>query len=235
YGGIAPDHFRRSGHETQCPQMAGHGVIEIAALPMGETSEVGDKEAVRVEGEGAHDDAVSALLILLYRHIPAIREMQARSMWTLGADFYTRAEIANFMEAFGTMDNAIVIEGHFFIAEDPGGAILASGAWSRVRPGYAAGMSAREPAADIPTVRSVFVDPAIARRGVGSAIMRCVEYDAASHGVRLLGLTATLSGVPLYERLGYQVQEVTRINFSDKTRFGCVKMRKPLADCLEAG
>jgi len=155
-------------------------------------------------------------------------------MWTLGADFYTRAEIANFMEAFGTMDNAIVIEGHFFIAEDPVGAILASGAWSRVRPGYAAGMSAREPAADIPTVRSVFVDPAIARRGVGSAIMRCVEDDAALHGVRLLGLTATLSGVPLYERLGYQVQEVTQIKFRDKTRFGCVKMRKPLADCVEA-
>jgi len=167
--------------------------------------------------------------------IPAIREMQARSMWTLGADFYTRAEIANFMEAFGTMDNAIVIEGHFFIAEDPGGAIVASGAWSRVRPGYAAGMSARGPAADIPTVRSVFVDPAIARRGVGSAIMRCVEDDAALHGVRLLGLTATLSGVPLYERLGYQVQEVTQIKFPDKTRFGCVKMRKPLADCVEAG
>jgi len=46
-------------------------------------------------------------------------------------------------------------------------------------------------------VRSVFVDPAIARRGVGSAIMRHVEEDAALHCVRLLGLTATLSGAPL--------------------------------------
>jgi predicted N-acetyltransferase YhbS len=166
--------------------------------------------------------------------IPAVRAMQARSMWTLGADFYTEAEMANFMDAFGTMDDAIVVEGHFFIAEDPGGAVLASGAWSRARPGYAAGMSATGPAAEMPTVRSVFVDPAIARRGLGSAIMRRVEDDAASHCVRLLSLTATLSGAPLYERLGYQVQEVTQIAFPDQTRFGCVKMTKPLAVRIEA-
>jgi GNAT superfamily N-acetyltransferase len=166
--------------------------------------------------------------------IPAIREMQARSMWALGADFYTRAEITNFMEAFGTMDNAIVLEGHFFLAEDRGGAILASGGWSRAKPGYAAGISENGQAASIPTVRSVFVDPAIARRGVGSAIMRRVEGDAALHNVRLLGLTATLSGAPLYERLGYQMQEATQIIFPDKTRFGCVKMTKPLAVCIDA-
>jgi predicted N-acetyltransferase YhbS len=160
--------------------------------------------------------------------IPAIREMQARSMWALGADFYTSAEIATFMNSFGTMDDAVVIEGHCFVAADPGGAILASGAWSRAKPGYAAGMSATGPVADTPTVRSVFVDPAIARRGLGSAIMRRVEGDAALHGVRLLSLTATLSGAPLYERLGYEVQEVTQIVFPDKTRFGCVRMRKPL-------
>lgn len=160
--------------------------------------------------------------------------MQARSMWTLGADFYTEAEIANFMDAFGTMDDAIVIEGHFFLAEDPNGAILGSGAWSRAKPGYATGMSATGQVADMPTVRSVFVDPAVARRGVGSAIMRHVENDAASHGFRLLGLTATLSGAPLYERLGYEVQEATEIIFPDKTSFGCVKMRKPLAVRIEA-
>ncbi|MHA6298085.1 GNAT family N-acetyltransferase [Devosia sp. CAU 1758] len=166
--------------------------------------------------------------------IPVIRAMQARSMWRLGADFYTEAEIANFLNIFGTMDDALVIEGHFFIAEDPGGAIRASGAWSRAKPGYATGMTATGPTAAMPTVRSVFVDPAIARRGVGSAIMRCVEDDAAFHGVRLLGLTATLSGVPLYERLGYLVQEVTQINFPDETRFGCVRMTKALTMSAEA-
>ena len=155
-------------------------------------------------------------------------------MWTLGANFYTRAEITNFMQAFGTMDNAIVLEGHFFVAEDPSGAILASGGWSRAKPGYAAGISENGQAARIPTVRSVFVDPAIARRGVGSAIMHRVEGDAALHSVRLLVLTATLSGAPLYKRHGYQIQETTQIIFPDKTCFGCVKMTKPLAERTKA-
>ena len=155
-------------------------------------------------------------------------------MWTLGANLYTRAEIKNFMQAFGTMDNAIVLEGHFFVAEDPSGAILASGGWSRAKPGYAAGISENGQAASTPTVRSVFVDPAIARRGVGSAIVRRVEGDAALHSVRLLVLTATLSGAPLYERHGYQIQETTQIIFPDKTCFGCVKMIKPLAVRIEA-
>lgn len=166
--------------------------------------------------------------------IPAIRAMQARSMWTLGADFYTEAEIATFMEAFGTMDDAIVLEGHFFLAEDPSGAILASGGWSRAKPGYAAGMPAKGQAASMPTVRSVFVDPAIARRGIASAIVWRVEEDAIAHSVRLLSLTATLSGAPLYERLGYQVVEATQIMFPDQTPFGCVKMKKSLANRIEA-
>jgi GNAT superfamily N-acetyltransferase len=156
-------------------------------------------------------------------------------MWTLGADFYTGVEIANFMNTFGTMDDALVTEGHFFFAEDPSGRVLASGGWSRARPGYAEGMSESGPAAAMPTVRSVFVDPGIARRGVGSAMMRRVEDDAALHGVRLLGLTATLSGAPLYAGLGYQVQEATQITFPDQTRFGCVKMTKLLAVNLDAG
>lgn len=166
--------------------------------------------------------------------IPAVREMQARSMWTLGARFYTRPEIANFMAAFGTMDNAIVLEGHFFLAEDPNGAIVASGGWSRAQPSYAAGLSEKVSAACNPTVRSVFVDPAIARCGVGSSVMRRVEEDAALHSVGLLRLTATLSGVPLYERLGYHVQETTQITFPDQTRFGCVKMSKALTERVEA-
>lgn len=162
--------------------------------------------------------------------IPAIRAMQARSMWMLGGDFYTQAEIATFMDAFGTMDDAIVLEGHFFVAEDLSGAILASGGWSRAKPGYAAALPAKEPTADLPSVRSVFVDPAVARRGIGRTIMRQVEEDAIAHGVRLLSLTATLSGVPLYERLEYQVEEAMQITFPDQTRFGCVRMKKRLAD-----
>lgn len=149
-------------------------------------------------------------------------------MWVLGGDCYTAGEIARFLTEFGTMDDAIVEEGHYFVAEDPTGAILGSGGWTRSRPSYADALGAG-PAADTPTVRGVFVDPAAARCGVASAVMWRSERDAAEHGVRSLRLTATLSGVSLYEKLGYDLEEVTEIGFPDLTRFGCVKMRKSFA------
>jgi GNAT superfamily N-acetyltransferase len=160
--------------------------------------------------------------------IPAIRAMQERSMWVLGGDFYSSTEIANFLTEFGTMDDALVHEGHFFITQDDRGRILGSGCWSRLEASYAGPLGAGAPAACAPVVRSVFVDPAAARRGIGSAIMFRIEQDAAENDVRSLRLTATLSGVSLYRKLGYRVAEFTELVFPDQTSFGCVKMEKSL-------
>ena len=161
--------------------------------------------------------------------IPRLREMQQRSMLILGGDFYHSNELANFLTSFGTMDDAVVEEGHYFVAEDRRGAFLGSGGWTRSRPGYANAIAAIETSADTPTVRSVFVDPAATRRGVASAIMLRTERDALEHGVGTLQLTATLSGLALYEALGYRAEEATELKFPDESRFRCIKMRKSLA------
>src|SRR5690606_36117522 len=105
--------------------------------------------------------------------IPAIRAMQERSMWVLGSDFYTPGAIANFLGRFGTMDDSVVEEGHFFVAVDGRGAILGSGGWTHSRPKYQATVG--EPFAEVATVRSVFVDPAATRRGIASAVMARTE------------------------------------------------------------
>lgn len=178
------------------------------------------------------DVAKSRYLIRLARpaDIPVIRAMQERSMWVLGGNYYTSNEIANFLTLCGTMDDAVVEEGHYFVAEDHGGAILGSGGWSRSRPRYADAdvTVASEAVAAAPTVRSVFVDPAAVRRGVASAIMFRTEQDALEHGIDTLHLTATLSGVALYGALGYQTEEATKLSFPDRSCFDCVRMRKSL-------
>ena len=115
--------------------------------------------------------------------IPAIRTMQKRSMLILGGGFYTSNELTNFLALCGTMDDAVVEEGHYFVAEDDRGAILGSGGWSRARPSYAKAAADCEAVAGSPTVRSVFVDPAATRRGIASAIMLRTERDAVEHGV----------------------------------------------------
>jgi GNAT superfamily N-acetyltransferase len=165
--------------------------------------------------------------------IPAIRAMQERSMFVLGGDFYEASEIASFLTEFGTMDDAIVDEGHFFVAEGDRGAILGSGGWSRCRPSYANGLGLGGQTADRPTVRSVFVDPAAARRGVASAIIRRTERDAVEHCIQTLHLTATLSGVALYEHLGYRAEEATAVCLSNQTRFACVRMAKRVSKLRE--
>ena len=172
----------------------------------------------------------SRYLIRLARpaDIPAMRAMQERSMRVIGGDFYNSDEIANFLALCGTMDDTVVEEGHYFVAEDHRGTILGSGGWSRSRPHYANSAAASEASAAKPTVRSVFVDPAATRRGIASAIMSWTERDALEHGVDTLHLTATLSGFALYEAFGYQTEEATELKFPDQSRFGCVRMRKSL-------
>lgn len=173
---------------------------------------------------------ISRHLVRLARpaEIPALRAMQERSILTLGGDFYTSNQIANFLTTFGTMDDKLVEEGHYFVAEGHRGAILGSGGWTCSRPRYANAIAATDTSTDVPMVRSVFVDPAATRRGVASAIMLRTERDALEHGVDTLHLTATLSGFALYQALGYQTEEATELRFPDQSCFECIRMRKAL-------
>jgi GNAT superfamily N-acetyltransferase len=160
--------------------------------------------------------------------IPAIRAMQERSMVVLGGGFYSDEEIASFLTQYGTMDDAVIDEGHFFVAADPVGRILGSGAWTRRRPDYAKELEMDPETETLPTVRSVFVDPAVNRRGIASSIMARLERDAVEHGVRELSLTATLSGVALYERLGYRRRNITQLALNGNIGFACIRMTKRL-------
>ncbi|WP_176244987.1 GNAT family N-acetyltransferase [Oceanibacterium hippocampi] len=155
--------------------------------------------------------------------------MQERSIWEIGGAFYKSNEIANLLALCGTMDDAVVGEGHYLVAEDRHGAILGSGGWSRSRPGYADATAADDAAPGVAIVRSVFVDPAATRCGIASAIMSRTERDALEHGVDTLQLTATLSGVALYEALGYRTEAAMELTFADQSRFKCVRMQKSLA------
>lgn len=160
--------------------------------------------------------------------IPAIRAMQQRSMWVLGGSFYSDDEIAGFLTQYGTMDDTIVEEDHFFVAQNHAGRILGSGGWTRRRPDYARRLGTSPETQGLPTVRSVFVDPAAERRGIGSSIMAWVERDAVENGIQQLSLTATLSGTALYERLGYLALGRERLSLSNGSGFACVRMVKHL-------
>jgi len=165
-----------------------------------------------------------------------MRAMQERSMLAIGSRYYGRGEIETFLNQVGTMDDAVVDEGHFFVAVDPFERVIGTGAWSSLAPGYArvaggqqAAPSVAGPAAGTATVRSVFVAPECTRRGIAHALMQRIEVDAADAGVTRLQLTATLSAEAFYRARGYAAEPRGAIELPDGTKFGCVRMRKSIA------
>lgn len=181
-----------------------------------------------VEGRKAPGRAAAPVVRLACpADIPSIAALQLRSMQALGNAHYPAAALAVFLDRFGTMDFAVIDEGHFFVAHDEDGNVLGTGGWSRLAPGYQQGVPPH-PRPDAPTVRGVYCDPGMARSGIGSAIMRHVEADAARYGFAALKLTATLSGVALYARLGYRELGRRSIDLGDGLAFGCVDMAKRL-------
>lgn len=58
-------------------------------------------------------------------------------------------------------------------------------------------------------IMGLFADPNNARRGIGTALLRKVETDIWSSGVREIALDAALPAVPFYKAHGYRTREIS--------------------------
>jgi GNAT superfamily N-acetyltransferase len=160
----------------------------------------------------------------------ALRTMQATSFRQLGGSFYDDDVIEAFIGHVGTMDDALLDDGTYFAAFI-GGDLVGCGGWSRRSPNYAALMRGDAVAMDpkVATVRSVYVHPGWARRGIGNRIMRHIEAAMLAAGRDRAQLTATLSGIPLYRRLAYRAAEPVALAMPADLRFVGLNMRKRLS------
>lgn len=141
--------------------------------------------------------------------VPVLHELIARSIRTLGAADYARAQIdAALTGAFG-VDTALISDGTYFVIESPAGEIVACGGWSRRRTLFGSDTRSErdeswlDPRADPAKIRAFFVDPRHARRGLGSMILARSEAEAVQAGFSALEMMATLPGVRLYEKFGF--------------------------------
>ena len=169
------------------------------------------------------------------RDLVELREMQALSVRRLCPPVYSPRQIEAFL-AHGTMDDVLVADGTYFVAEAKG-KLVGCGGWSYRTPGYAraAGGAAPPPTVGEATIRSVFVHPDWARMGVATAVMAAAERDARGDGAELASLAATLSGVELYGKLGYRRMACFQLMFESGVGLPVVHMRKRLAGCASAG
>jgi GNAT superfamily N-acetyltransferase len=149
--------------------------------------------------------------------IAAVRELHARSFVGLAQAAHTAAQIAGHVALIE--DEAYADElrrCHIGLALD-GERIVATAGWLEMADQIA---TAR--------IRKVFVDPALARRGLGSRMVRRAEADALRSGYRRLVVRANLNAVPLYEQLGYVASGQALMAVPGGVTLPVVMMEKPL-------
>ncbi|MDX1660971.1 MAG: GNAT family N-acetyltransferase [Gemmatimonadota bacterium] len=77
-------------------------------------------------------------------------------------------------------------------------------------------------------VRMVYVEPTVAERGIGTALLERVEEEARRRGVDCLSLRSSLNAVPFFEKFGYETRAERERRMDDGTILRIVDMQKPL-------
>lgn len=157
-----------------------------------------------------------------------LRAMQALAVRHLAAEDYDPRQIESFLRHVGTMDDDLVLDETYFLAES-GGQIVGSGGWSTRVPGCAkAARGAGAPGKRTPKLRSMYVHPAWARQCIASTLIETAESAARIAGFDCIELTATLTGRKAYRRRGYAEHAPTALRLPDGVLFPVVHMDKRL-------
>lgn len=171
--------------------------------------------------------------------IPALDVLIAESVRNLQQGDYSSEQIEGALGTVYGTDKQMIGDGTFFIVQD-GERIVACGGWSQRKTAFGGDSSpvkddslldpAREPA----KIRSFYVHPAYARRGLGTLVLRMCETAAAAAGFTSFELTSTLTGVPLYRRHGYIEFQHLSLTLPNGLPYSAIRMRRNIVQAVSA-
>jgi GNAT superfamily N-acetyltransferase len=151
---------------------------------------------------------------------PQLERLIARAARALAGRDYRPEQIeAALGGAFG-IDTQLIDDGTYFVATHERN-ILGCGGWSRRRTLFGGDAHAQrdaselDPATDAARIRAFFVDPDHARQGIARALLERCEAEAHAQGFTRFELMSTLTGIPLYQSLGYECGELIRHQVGD--------------------
>ncbi|MFI5370754.1 MAG: GNAT family N-acetyltransferase [Candidatus Eisenbacteria bacterium] len=165
--------------------------------------------------------------------IPALEELIARSGRGLSAPYYTEEQAEALTRQVFGVDSQLVTDGTYYVIERQGRP-LACGGWSRRRTLYGGDRHKSgpdpllDPGHEPARIRAFFVDPTMARRGLGTRLMEECVRAARTAGFRSLELASTLPGVPLYEATGFTIVERFEIDLEGGLRVPLARMRRTI-------
>lgn len=144
-----------------------------------------------------------------------IEDLIRRSAYGLQSHFYSASQIQVALELVTGLRQLITERSLLGAWID--GRIVACGGWKR-----------NESQIQLAEIRSFFVDPEFARRGIASNLLETCETLCKTAGVLQLHLTATLPGEAFYSKHGYLETERLQQPLSNGETFELVRMSKVL-------
>jgi len=164
----------------------------------------------------------------------ALNALIRKSGIGLAAGFYTEQQAeAITREVFG-VDSALIADGTYFAIEQEG-RIVACGGWSRLATDFGGDQAKSgndrplDPATEPARIRAFFVDPDMARQGLGAMLLDHCTRAAASAGFKALELVSTMPGEPLYLRFGFTPLERIELPLSGGVVVALTRMRKEIS------
>lgn len=158
-----------------------------------------------------------------FADVPALEVLIDASVRGLQKDDYNPAQIDSALRTVFTVDSQLIQDGTYFIAERDGEIVGCGGDHHAVRDNVLL-----DPKCDPAKIRSIFVDPRHARKGIGSMILKTAEDAAIAEGFSQLEMASTLSGVPLYLLRGYRVVERSHVPLESGVSLPVIRMAKAI-------
>ena len=167
------------------------------------------------------------------RDVPLLRSLIARSGRELSAGYYSPEQAEALTTHIFGVDSQLIADGTYFVIETESG-IVACGGWSKRRTLFGGDQAKAgpdpllDPAAEPARIRAFFVDPAMARRGLGRRLMHeCIE-EARAAGFHMLELASTLPGEPLYLACGFTRTGQFELDLPGNIRVPLSRMRRTI-------
>ncbi len=163
----------------------------------------------------------------------AIAQLIAESARHLSRDDYSDRQIEAAIASVFGVDTDLIEDGTYFVA-DQNGTLIGCGGWSKRKTLYGGDQFSNrdggylDPEHDPARIRSFFVHPQHARKGVARTMLSVCEREALANGFRVLELMATLPGIKLYEACGYARKGFFDLELADGVKLELVPMRKEL-------
>lgn len=165
--------------------------------------------------------------------VPALEALIQRSGRELSAPFYTPEQAEAITRHVFGVDSQLIADGTYFLIEEAQQPV-ACGGWSRRRTLFGGDQHKTgpdpllDPSSEPARIRAFFVDPGMARRGLGRRLLAECVVEARANGFSSLELASTLPGEPLYLASGFTVQERFDLELPGGIRVPLARMRRAL-------